>query len=164
MEIIFFLSAFSSSEVLGKNASIRSKVPTAACRSREKRAEGVKPTCFMSKATSVPQGNHSQYSSPVEALNLIMESKSPPVEVNNSTIELHLPVEAKEKLAIIDSTCGLLVKLTIQLQTQMTVWALRQILSRFHPWRAFMRPSSPIVFQPLSQRKLLEHNIKLSFA
>ena len=61
----------------------------------------MKPTCFMSKATSVPQANHSQYSSPVEALNLIVKLKSLPVEVNTSTIELHLPVEAKEKLAII---------------------------------------------------------------
>jgi len=54
----------------------------------------------MSKATSVPQANHSQYSSPVEALNLIVESKSRPAEVNNSTIEQHLPVEAEAKLAI----------------------------------------------------------------
>ena len=45
----------------------------------------------------------SQYSSPVEALNLIVESKPLPVEVNNSTIELHLPFEAKEKRAIVES-------------------------------------------------------------
>ena len=77
---------------------IRSKLPTAACWSREKREEGVKPTCrFMSKATSVPQANHSEYSSPVEALNLVVESKSLPVEVYNSTFELHLRrVEANE--------------------------------------------------------------------
>jgi len=43
----------------------------------------------------------SQYSLPVEALHLIVESKSLPDEVNNSTIELPLPVEAKEKLPII---------------------------------------------------------------
>lgn len=42
-------------------------------------------------------------SSPVEALNLIVELKPLPVEVNNSTTELHLPVEAKEKRAIIES-------------------------------------------------------------
>ena len=57
----------------------------------KKREETVKPTCFMSKATSVPQTpqtNHSQYSSPVEALNLIVESKSQPVQSDNSTIEL----------------------------------------------------------------------------
>ena len=62
----------------------------------------MKPTWFMSKASLVPRANHSQYSSPVEALNLIVESKSLPVEVDNSTFELYLPrVEAKEKLAII---------------------------------------------------------------
>jgi len=42
----FFLSAFSSSKVLGKNASIRCKLPTAACPSQEKREEGVKPAIF----------------------------------------------------------------------------------------------------------------------
>ena len=37
-EIIFFcLSVFSSSEVLGKITSIRSKLPTAACWSREEK-------------------------------------------------------------------------------------------------------------------------------
>ena len=95
----FFLSAFSISEVLGKNASIWSEPPTAACWSQEKREEGVKPTCFMSKAIWVPQANHSWYFSPAEALNLIIESKSLHAEIN-STIELHLSVKAKEKLAI----------------------------------------------------------------
>jgi len=57
---------------------------------REKGEEGVNP-----------QANYSQYSSPVEALNLIVESKSLPIEINNSTIELHLPVEVKVKLLII---------------------------------------------------------------
>ena len=43
---------------------------------------------------------HSQYSLPVEALNVIVElSKSLPVEVlNNSTIELHLPVDSQYSL------------------------------------------------------------------
>ena len=50
----------------------------------------MKPTCFMSKATSVPQANHSRYSSPVELFNLIVELKTLPVEVNNSTIELYI--------------------------------------------------------------------------
>ena len=77
----FFLSVFSSSEVLGKNASIRNKLPTAACWCREEKEEGVKLTCFMSKATLVPQTNHSQYYSSIEALNLIIESKSLPVEL-----------------------------------------------------------------------------------
>ena len=55
---------------------------------------------------------HSQYSLPVEALNaivealnLIAESKSLPAEVNDLNIELHLSVEAKEKLAI-NVLCG----------------------------------------------------------
>ena len=61
----------------------------------------MKPTCFMSKAISVPQTpqtNHSQCFSPVEALNLIVESKFQPIEFNTCA------VEAKEKLAII--FCG----------------------------------------------------------
>ena len=64
----------------------------------------MKQTCFMSKATSVqqiPQTNHShssQCSSPVEALNLIVQSKSQPVELDNSTIELHLPSRQKNSL------------------------------------------------------------------
>ena len=47
----------------------------------------------------------SQYSSPVEALNLIVEPKPLPVEVNNSTIALSYICrgEAKEKRAIVES-------------------------------------------------------------
>ena len=61
----------------------------------------MKPTCFMSKATSVPQTpqtNHSQCSSPVETLkkNLIVGSKSQPVELDNLTIELHVPSRRKK--------------------------------------------------------------------
>ena len=78
MRSFFFLSVFS--EVLAQITSIGSKLPTAACWSRaKKRDETAKPTCFMSKATLVPQTpqtNRSQCSSPVEALNLIVESKS----------------------------------------------------------------------------------------
>ena len=64
----------------------------------------MKPTCFMSKATSVPQTpqtlqtNHSQCSLPVEALNLIVESKSQPFELDNSTTELHVPSRRKKSL------------------------------------------------------------------
>ena len=61
----------------------------------------MKPNCFMSKATSVPQTpqtNRSQCSSPVEALNLTVESKSQPVELDNSSIELHLPSRRKNSL------------------------------------------------------------------
>ena len=56
----------------------------------------------MSTATSVTktlQTNHSQNSSPVEALNLIIESKSQPVELDNSrTIELQVPSRRKKSL------------------------------------------------------------------
>ena len=41
---------FLSSELLDKNASIRSKLPTAACWSREIIEENLKQACFMSKA------------------------------------------------------------------------------------------------------------------
>ena len=101
MRSFFCLSVFSSSEVLGKITSIRSN------RLGKKREETVKPTCFMSKSTSVPQTpqtNHSQYSSPVEPLNLIVDSKSRPVELDNSTIELHVPSRRKKSL---QSYCSL---------------------------------------------------------
>ena len=55
----------------------------------------------MLKATSVlqtPQTNHSQYSSPLEALNLIGDSKPQPVELDNSTIELHAPSRRMKSL------------------------------------------------------------------
>ena len=52
----------------------------------------------MLKATSVPQTNHSPSSSPVEALNLIVDSKSQLVELDNSTIELHVPSRRKKSL------------------------------------------------------------------
>ena len=53
---------------------------------------------------------HSQYSLPVEALNVIVElSKSLPVEVNIlSTIELHLPVDSQYSLPV--KTLYLIVK------------------------------------------------------
>ena len=53
--------------------------------SEKKRGNCDQTTCFMSKVTSVPQKprtNHSQCSSPVEALNLIVESKSQPLELS----------------------------------------------------------------------------------
>ena len=100
---------FLSSELLDKKASIGRKLPTAACWSREITEENLKLT--KAKATSVPQlGNHSQYSSHVGALNLIDESKSLPVEANNSTIKLHLPLEAKEKIVMIDESKSLPVE------------------------------------------------------
>ena len=94
----FFLSVFSSSEVLAKITSIRSKLPTAACWSREEKRGKREANLLMLKVTSVPQTNHSQYSSPVGALNLIVDSKSQPVELDNLTIELHVPSRRKKSL------------------------------------------------------------------
>ena len=60
--------------------------------------------CFMLKATSIPQApktpqaNHSQYSSFVEELNLIVDSKSQLVELDNSPTELHVPLRRKKSL------------------------------------------------------------------
>ena len=47
----------------------------------KKSEETVKPTCFMSKATSVPQTPETNQSSPAESLNFIVESNSQPVEI-----------------------------------------------------------------------------------
>ena len=143
---------FLSSELLDKNASTRSKLPTAVCWSREITEENLKQTCFMSKAKaiSVPQlGNHSQYSSHVGALNLIDESKSLPVEANNSTIKLHLPVEAKKKIVMIDESKSLPVEAnnsTIELH--LPVEAKEKIAmideSNLCPLRQIIQPSSYI--------------------
>ena len=91
-----FFSVYSAA-VLGKNASIRSKLPTAACWSREEKRRRCEANLLYFEATLVPQTNHSQYSSPTGALNLIVESKSLPVELNNSTIELHVPSRRKKR-------------------------------------------------------------------
>ena len=70
----------------------------------KKREETVKPTCFSllyvesDSAPQTPETNYSQHSSPVEALNLIVDSKSQPVELDNSTIELHVPSGQKKSL------------------------------------------------------------------
>ena len=65
----------------------------------------MKPTCFsllyVESDFAVPQTNHSQFSSPVEELNLIVDSKSQPFELDNSTTGVTCAVEAKEKLAMI---------------------------------------------------------------
>ena len=55
MEIIFYPvhSAAVFSKSSAKKTFIRSKLPTAVCWSREEREEGVKSTCFMSKASQI---------------------------------------------------------------------------------------------------------------
>ena len=54
----------------------------------------------MSKATSVPQTpqpNHAQFSSPVEVLILIVDSKSQPFELDNSTIGSYMCCRGERK-------------------------------------------------------------------
>ena len=70
----------------------------------KKREETAKPTCFsllygkwLSLVPQTPQPNHSQYSSPVEAINLIVDSKSQPVELDNSTIGSYMCRQGKRK-------------------------------------------------------------------
>ena len=92
MRSFFFLSVLNSSEVLSKTTSIQSKLPTATCWSREKK----RGNC--GKRYQTPKTNHSQCSSSVGALNLIIESKSQPVELDNSTIELHVLLRRKKSL------------------------------------------------------------------
>ena len=63
----------------------------------------MKPTCFSllyveSDFGTTHTTNHSKYSSLVEALNLIVNSKSHPVELDDSTIELHVPPRRKNSL------------------------------------------------------------------
>ena len=99
-EIFFFFFLSSSSEVLGKITSIRSKLPTTACWPREEKSGNCEATANLTSVSQTPQTNHSQYSSPVEALNLIIDSKSRPFElhVDNSTIPLHVPSRRKKSL------------------------------------------------------------------
>ena len=96
-EIIFFcLSVFSSSEELDKITSIRSKLPTAAC-SCEANLH-VESDLGTADTTDKSFTVFSVYSSPVEALNLIVDSKSQSVELDNSTIRLHVPSRRKKRL------------------------------------------------------------------
>ena len=78
-----------------RSTRTRSKLPTFACWSREKREEGAKQTSFGSKATPVSN------SSPFEALNLIVVSNSLSPEVDDSadnlTIESHFSVSFGER-------------------------------------------------------------------
>ena len=95
-ETIFFLSVFSSSEVLAKITSIRSKLPTAACWPWGKKRGNCEANLLYVERNFGTMYKHLrqiiQCYSPIEALNLIVESKSQPVELDNSTIELHLPL------------------------------------------------------------------------
>ena len=66
--------------MLRKNASIRSKLLTVACRPREEKRRRCEANLLYVESEF---GSTDKYSSPLEALNLIVESKSLPVELNN---------------------------------------------------------------------------------
>ena len=80
-----------------KITSIRSKLPTAVCLSRGKKRGNCEANLLYVES-DFGKTNHSQYSLPVEALNLVVESKSQPVELDNSTIEIHVPSRRKKSL------------------------------------------------------------------
>ena len=69
----------------------------------------------MLKATLVPQTNHLQFFSAAEELNLIVDSKSQPVELDSSTTGVTCAAEVKEKLAIIFVLCILIFLLQCNL-------------------------------------------------
>ena len=62
----------------------------------------MKPTCFSllyeSDFGTTDKSFTVMYTSPVEALNLILDSKSQPGELDNSIIELHVPSSRKKSL------------------------------------------------------------------
>ena len=67
----------------------------------KKREETVKPTFSVSLLyveSDFGTTDATDKSSPVEALNLIVDSKSQPVELDNSTIELHVLSRRKKSL------------------------------------------------------------------
>ena len=103
-EIIFFVSVYSADvKCQAKLLPFGVNCQLQLAGLGKKREETVKPTCFSllhveSDFGTTPQTNHSQYSSPVEALSLIVDSKSQPVELDSSTIELHVPWRRKKSL------------------------------------------------------------------
>ena len=77
---------------------IRSKLPTAACWSGEKKERKLWSQLALCWKRLRHHRQIIQCSSPVEAWNFIVESKSRPVQLDNSTIELHLPLRQKNKM------------------------------------------------------------------
>ena len=98
-EIIFVcLSVFSSSEVLAKIISIRSKLPTAACWSREKKRGNCEANLLYAESDfGTTDKSFTVFFAP-EALNLIVVSNSYPVELDNSANELHVPSRRKKSI------------------------------------------------------------------
>ena len=97
----FCLSVFSSSEVLGKITSIRSKLADCSLlvSGRKERKLWSQPAlaCFVSKATTTDK-SFTVFFARWGVKNLNVDSKSQPVELGNSTIELHVPPRRKKSL------------------------------------------------------------------
>ena len=121
---------FLSSELLNKNASIRSKLPTAACWYREMYRGKFEANLLYVESESdfgATAGKSFTVFFPARGtLNLIDESKSLPVEANNSTIKLHLPIEAKEKIVMIDESKSLPVEANNSIQPSSYICPLRR--------------------------------------
>ena len=89
----------SGSEVFANVTSIWNKLLTAACWSGKKKGGNCEANLvFVESDFGTTDTNHSQCSLPVEALNLIVESKCQPAELNNLTINLHAPSRRKKSL------------------------------------------------------------------
>ena len=79
---------------------IRSKLPTAACwpgLGKKKRGNCEANLLYVESDFGTTDKSFTVFFA-VEALNLIVESKSQPVELDNSTIGLHLPSRRKNSL------------------------------------------------------------------
>ena len=98
-EIIFFSQCIQQQWSVSQNYfMIRNKLPTAACWFWEKKERKLWSQLALCRKRLRHHRQIIQCSSPVEALNLIVESKSEPVELDNSTIGLHLPSRRKNSL------------------------------------------------------------------
>ena len=99
---LFFLSVFNSSEVLAKITSIWGKLPTAACWSREEKRGNCEANLLQLalcwKRLRYHRHHRQIIHSILHPLNLIVDSKSQPAELESSTIELHKPSRRKKSL------------------------------------------------------------------
>ena len=96
---------------------------------------------------------------------MIDESKSLPVEANNSTIELHLAVEAKEKLSEYIEPKSLPVEVKENFAIVNSKYGSLVEANHSFPNSCFETNSeSELFFDLWIQRKLLKRNIKFSFA
>ena len=68
-----------------------------------------------------------------EKIAMIDEAKPLPVEANNSTIELHLAVEAKENFAIVNLKYGSLAEASTHFHVEITSFSFINVSG--HIWR-----------------------------